>query len=101
MFGRTIPKVSRTHLIVINMAIFSSDKPEGLNFKISSTMLFGSRMLLAFIFIPLLQKELDTFKNIVRNTHRIRAQKETALASIIPNHVYCFPEEYDLEECCM
>ena len=58
-------------------------------------------MLLAFIVVPLIQKELDVFREIVWNTHRIRVQKETHLPSGIPNHIYSFPEEYDLEECGM
>ena len=56
-------------------------------------------MLLAFVMIPLVQKELDIFRSTVWNTHRIRAQKETTLPSGIPNHIYGFPEEYDLEDC--
>lgn len=56
-------------------------------------------MLLAYIMVPMLQKELDTFKDTVWNTHRIRAQKETMLPDGIPNHIYDFPEQYDLEEC--
>ena len=51
--------------------------------------------------VPLIQKELDVFREIVWNTHRIRVQKETHLPSGIPNHIYSFPEEYDLEECGM
>lgn len=61
--------------------------------------LLKNRMLLAFIMVPLLQKELDIFKDTIWNTHRIRAQKETALPDGIPNHIYSFPEEYGLEEC--
>lgn len=56
-------------------------------------------MLLAFFMIPLLQKELDTFKDTIWNTHRIRQQKNTVLPHGVPEHIYCFPEEYELEEC--
>ena len=49
--------------------------------------------------IPLLQKELDEFKDTVWNTHRIRYQKETLLPDGIPDHMYSFPERYGLEEC--
>ena len=56
-------------------------------------------MILAFILIPLLQRELDTFKDTIWNTHRIRHQKDTELPSGVPNHIFFFPEEYDLEEC--
>lgn len=55
-------------------------------------------MLLAFVMIPLLQKELDTFKDTIWNTHRIRQQKDTALPHGVPDHIYNFPGEYDLEE---
>ena len=47
-------------------------------------------MLLAFVMIPLLQKELDTFKDTIWNTHRIRQQKDTALPHGIPDHIYNF-----------
>ena len=54
-------------------------------------------MLLAFVMIPLLQKELDTFKDTNWNTHRIR-QQDTALPHGIPDHIYNFPSKYGLEE---
>ena len=56
-------------------------------------------MFLAYIMIPVMQKELDTFKEAIWNTHRIRSQKDTYLPCGIPNHIYAFPEEYGLEEC--
>jgi hypothetical protein len=56
-------------------------------------------MILAFILIPLLQRELNTFKDTVWNTHRIRQQKDTELPNGVPNHIYSFPEEYGLEDC--
>ena len=49
--------------------------------------------------IPLIQKDLDVFRESVWNTHRIRAQKDTILPDGIPNHIYSFPEQYGLEEC--
>ena len=49
--------------------------------------------------IPLLQKELDEFKDIVWNTHRIRQQKGTLLPDGVPDHIYSFPEKYGLQEC--
>ena len=55
-------------------------------------------MLLAFIMIPLIQKDLDVFRESVWNTHRIRAQ-DTILPGGIPNHMYSFPEQYGPEEC--
>ena len=51
--------------------------------------------------VPLVQKELDTFRESVWNSHRIRAQKETALPDGIPNHIFSFPEQYGLQECGM
>lgn len=49
--------------------------------------------------IPILQKELDDFKNIVWNTHRIRKQKGVYIPDGIPDHVYSFPERYNLKNC--
>ena len=46
-----------------------------------------------------MQKELDLFKDTIWNTHPIRMQKDTCLPCGIPNHIYEFLEEYDLEEC--
>ena len=51
--------------------------------------------------VPLIQKELDIFRETVWNTHRIRAQRDTALPDGIPDHIYNFPENYGLEECGM
>ena len=56
-------------------------------------------MLLTFIMVPLLQKELDVFRETVWNTHRIRAQKDTVLPDGIPDHIYNFPEQYNLKDC--
>ena len=57
------------------------------------------RMLLAFIMIPMMQRELDAFKDTVWNCHRVRPQKDAVLPAGIPDHIYCFPEEYGLEQC--
>ena len=51
--------------------------------------------------VPLIQKELDIFRETVWNIHRIRAQKDTVLPDGIPDHNYNFPENYGLEECGM
>lgn len=56
-------------------------------------------MLLAYLMIPLLQKELDVFKDTIWNTHRIRCQKDTVLPDGVPNHIHAFPEVYGLDEC--
>ena len=68
---------------------------KGLTIIVSSSV----RSLLAFLFIPLLQKQLDIFKETISNSHRIRCQKDTNLPSGVPNHIYSFPGEYGLEEC--
>lgn len=57
------------------------------------------RCLLAYIYVPVLQQELDTFKEKIWNSHRIRQQKDTNLPSGVPDHIYSFPAEYGLEEC--
>ena len=57
------------------------------------------RHALAYIMIPLIQREVDEFKETVWNTHRIRKQKDTHMPDGKPNHIYYFPEQYDLEEC--
>ena len=49
--------------------------------------------------VPVVQRELDTFKEMVWNSHRIRAQKDTVLPDGVPNHIYNFPQKYGLEEC--
>jgi len=59
----------------------------------------NDRSILAFLMIPLLQRELDEFKDIVWNSHRIRQQNETYMPDGVPNHIYEFPEKYDLENC--
>ena len=49
--------------------------------------------------IPLIQQQLDEFKDLVWNPHRIRYQKHTLMADGIPNHIYDFPERYGLAQC--
>ena len=56
-------------------------------------------MLLAFFMIPLMQRELDTFKDTVWNSHRIRQQNGTVLPAGVPDHIHSFPEEYGLDQC--
>lgn len=51
--------------------------------------------------IPIVQKEIDTFVNVVWNSHRIREQKNTYLPDGVPNHIYSFADKYGLEECGM
>ena len=49
--------------------------------------------------IPIVQREVNTFVDVVWNSHRIREQKNTFLPDGVPNHIYSFPEKYGLEEC--
>lgn len=57
------------------------------------------RHLLAFVFIPVIQKEMDIFREMIWNSHRVRAQKEAQMPKGIPNHLYSFPETYGAQEC--
>ena len=51
------------------------------------------RQLLAYVYIPIVQRECDIF---VRNwnSHRIRNQGKPGIPSGIPDHLYSFPENY-------
>ena len=49
--------------------------------------------------IPVSQKQLDTFRTVVWNAHRIQTQKDTLLPDGVPDHIHDFPEEYGLQEC--
>ncbi|XP_073252070.1 uncharacterized protein [Porites lutea] len=57
------------------------------------------RHLLAFIFIPVIQKEMNIFRETVWNSHRVRSQKDAAVPKGIPNHLYSFPGQYNADEC--
>lgn len=54
---------------------------------------------MAYIMVPLIQRQLDEFKDTIWNPHRIRHQKNTKMADGIPNHIYNFPEKYGMKEC--
>ena len=47
--------------------------------------------------IPIIQREVDIFKEHIWNSRRIRAQKDTQLPNGVPNHIYVFPEKYGLQ----
>ena len=51
------------------------------------------RKMLAYIFIPVVQRECDVFARMW-NSHRIRHQAGLELPTGIPNHMYAFPEQY-------
>ena len=57
-----------------------------------------NRSVLAYITIPVMQRELDELRTTIWNTHRIRAQKETLMADAIPDHIFEFPERYRMEK---
>ncbi len=56
-------------------------------------------MMLSYVYIPVLQKELDVFKNTIWNNHRGRKQKNKELPDGIPEHIYNFPEHYGATKC--
>ncbi|XP_028394479.1 uncharacterized protein LOC114518673 [Dendronephthya gigantea] len=56
------------------------------------------RLMLAYVMVPLMQRELDEFCETIWNTQRIRAQRETLMADGIPNHIFEFPERYGMEK---
>ncbi|XP_028403995.1 uncharacterized protein LOC114526598 [Dendronephthya gigantea] len=55
--------------------------------------------LLAFVYIPIIGKELEVFRETIWNSHRVRCQKEAQLPKGIPKHLYAFPEQYEAEQC--
>ena len=55
--------------------------------------------MLAFIYIPILQKEIDIFRETVWNNHRVRCQKDAQMPKGIPTDLFSFPERYDAEDC--
>lgn len=57
------------------------------------------RLMLAYVYIPLLQKELDVFKDTIWNNHRGRKQRNKDLPDGIPEHIYNFPEHYGGTKC--
>ena len=57
------------------------------------------RLLLAYIMIPIVQREVNTFVDVVWNCHRIREQRDSFLPDRVPNHIYSFPDKYGLEDC--
>ncbi|PFX13573.1 hypothetical protein AWC38_SpisGene22326, partial [Stylophora pistillata] len=56
-------------------------------------------LLLAYVMVPIVQREVNTFVDVVWNCHRIREQRDTFLPDGVPNHIYSFPDEYGLEDC--
>ncbi|XP_046855091.1 uncharacterized protein LOC124448125 [Xenia sp. Carnegie-2017] len=59
----------------------------------------NDRDLLAYVYIPIIQKELDIFRECVWNNHRTRKQRGKELPAGIPEHIFHFPEKYGGEQC--
>ena len=51
------------------------------------------RQLIAYVYIPIVQRECYTFVDYW-NSHRIRAQEKLEIPTGIPNHMFSFPENY-------
>lgn len=51
------------------------------------------RQLLAYVFIPVVQRECDIFVRYW-NSHRIRAQDKLEIPAGVPDHIFSFPEQY-------
>ncbi len=49
--------------------------------------------IMAYIFIPVVQRECDIFKNLW-TSHRIRHQQGLELTTGVPSHMFQFPENY-------
>ena len=60
---------------------------------------FTCRNLLSYVYIPVLQKELDVFRVSVWNNHRVRKQKGKELPTGVPEHIYHCPDQYGGEKC--
>ena len=61
--------------------------------------LFICRNMLAYVYIPVVQKELDVFRVSVWNNHRVRKQKGKELPTGVPEHIYTCPEQHGGEKC--
>ena len=57
------------------------------------------RNMLAFVYISVLQKELDVFQTTIWNNHCSRYQRGKELPVGIPEHINNFPESYGGENC--
>lgn len=51
------------------------------------------------MYVPVVQKELDIFRECVWNSHRCRKQKAKELPAGVPEHIYNFPEKYGAHKC--
>lgn len=51
------------------------------------------------MYIPVIQKELDIFRETLWNNHRTCRQNGKYLPAGVPEHIYHFPEQYGGEHC--
>ena len=61
--------------------------------KVLIGLLFFARNILAYVYIPVIQKEL------VWNSHRGRKQQNKQLPCGVPDHIYYHPDQYRGERC--
>ena len=54
---------------------------------------------MAYVIIPIVQRELDEFSTIVWNKSRGRKQKNELLPTGIPDYIYHHPETYNGQKC--
>ena len=52
------------------------------------------RQLLAYVYIPVVQRECDIFVRYW-NSHRIRGQDKLEIPAGVPDHMFSFPEQYE------
>ena len=57
----------------------------------------NDRKILAYVFIPIVQREIDLFVELWNNS-RTRLQRNTLMPDGIPNVIYNSPEQYGLED---
>ena len=57
------------------------------------------RNLLAYVYIPVRQKELDAFNVSVWSNYQTRKQKDKVLPAGVPEHIYSFSDQYGDEKC--
>jgi len=55
--------------------------------------------MLSYVYIPVIQNELDLFQTCVWNNHRIKKQRQKELSTGIPEHIYTCPQKYGGRKC--
>ena len=53
----------------------------------------SDRQILAFVYIPIIQRECEVFVNYW-NSHRIRYQENLEIPTGVPEHIFDFPDQY-------